>query len=125
MAKTKYANQQLVIQGEQIPRDKDHPYCKINIAALDRAIGELSHAGLKLYLYLAKNEPDYEFGMSPKALENKYGVSKSTYYRARDELIELGYLEELQDKSLRFREMPISKVQIEPDAPAPMTAWEF
>lgn len=110
MAKTKYANQQLVVQGTQIARDREHPYCRLNIDALNGAINKLSHAALKLYLYLAKNEPGYEFGLSPKALENAYGLSKSTYYRARDELISLGYLEELEDKTLRFWEVPQEKV---------------
>lgn len=106
MAKTKYANQQLVTQGILIPKDKDHPYCKLNIDALNGAIKDLSHAGLKLYMYLAKNEPGYEFGLSPKALENEYGLSKSTYYRAKEELIAHGYLEELDERTLRFWEAP-------------------
>ena len=57
------------------------------------AFAELSNKAKVLWLYIAKNQPDYEFFLSEKDVLN-FGIgSASSYDRAVKELINKGYLE--------------------------------
>ena len=99
-----YANQLSIVIGDRL-RNKEHPYCLMNNEALERACRELK-TGLKLWLYLAHHQDEYEFGLSQKACES-WGIKKDTYYRSRDELIEKKYLVEIGPSRYRFDEIPV------------------
>jgi len=62
---------------------------------------------LKLWLYLAKNQDDYQLELSQKALA-EWGLKKDAYYTAKKKLIEVGYLTPLREGSniLVFSEIP-------------------
>lgn len=60
---------------------------------------ELSPAGLKLYMYLAKNQDGYVLNFSSKDYCDTFGVVDKTFRNARAELIQKGYLKE--DKESR------------------------
>jgi hypothetical protein len=62
---------------------------------------------LKLWLYIAKNQDNYQFELSQKALA-EWGLKKDAYYAARKKLIEVGYLTPAQEGSniLIFSEIP-------------------
>ena len=52
----------------------------------------------KLYLYFASNKSDFTLALSPVAIEESIGISESTYRRAFQELLELGYLSRVEGK---------------------------
>lgn len=55
---------------------------------------ELSPAGLKLYMYLAKNQDGYILNFSSKDYCETFGVVDKTFRNARAELLQRGYLKE-------------------------------
>lgn len=75
--------------------DKDNLYVCINLEAIEAAMAALDGNCFKLWLYLAKNQSGYEFGLSQKDCE-KYGLKKDAYQRAVNVLIEKGYLTEIE-----------------------------
>ena len=66
-----------------------------------QAFNELSHGGIKLYMYLVENVDEYNFWLSPKDVMSKYHMSKSTYDRAKAELINRGYIVQ-EGKEIHF-----------------------
>lgn len=105
------ANQNIVRMGERTPRDKEHPFGRINIEAMQIAMQRLGSVGaFKLWCYLDKNEDGFSLELSQKACAD-WGIKKDSYYKARDALIEAGYLEEVGENSnvLVFHEIPIEK----------------
>ena len=66
----------------------------IGIDEIRTAAIELSPGSLKLYLYLVENVDGYDFWLSPSDVQKSYGISKSTYDRAKAQLIEKGYIVE-------------------------------
>ena len=85
-------NQKLIIVNKA-ESNKKNLYCVLNLQALDRACNVLqSKAGIKLYLYLAKNQDKYIFALSSRHFEEWAGVSKTAYDTAVQELIDNDYL---------------------------------
>ena len=58
----------------------------------------LKECALKLWLYFNKNQNNHSFELSQKACE-AWGIKKSSYYRAIEELIEKGYLQPINEDS--------------------------
>jgi len=104
----KYANQFTVVSGERLPRDGDHLYTRQSLEAIQLAMVNLKGETFKLWLYLSKNKDGEEWGLSPKACE-AWGIKKDSYYKARDTLIEKGYLVEIGKDKYRFDEIPTGK----------------
>lgn len=73
----------------------------VGIKNIRKAAKELSPAALKLYLYFVENQDNYFFHLSPKDFCIAYDVSESTYRRAKDELIQKGYIVQ-NDKEVHF-----------------------
>lgn len=63
------------------------------------AIKTLSHRGLKLYLFLAKNKDGEWYPLSQDNAENFTGMDENTYGKAVKELIEKGFLTETEKPS--------------------------
>ena len=85
-------NQKLIVVNKA-ESNKKNLYCVLNLQALDRACNILqSKAGIKLYLYLAKNQDKYTFALSSSAFTEWAGVSRTAYNTAVEELIENNYL---------------------------------
>ena len=84
---------QRVVTVHKAPADKSHLYTTINLQALGAACNTLqSKAGIKLFLYLAKNQDKYTFALSRADFMEWAGVKDTAYKTAVDELIEKGYL---------------------------------
>lgn len=83
-----YPNQNQAV----IHKRKWERYVMNGIEEQRAAACDLTHGGLKLYLYLCENIEGYTFWLSPKDIMEKYGMSKSTYDRAKSELIQKGYI---------------------------------
>lgn len=99
----------IIIQNA--PCDRNNLYCMINIEALQQAMSELSGAGLALWLYLAKNQNGYSMDLSP-ADAAKYGIKRSSFYRAEDELTRLGYIKHHKGNVFIFCNNPSPKMEL-------------
>jgi hypothetical protein len=98
---------QKVITVKKEKTDEKNYYCKINLSALEYSAIDLQSGAFKLWIYLAKNQPNYTFGLSSKALEENFGMKIKQYNNAVAELIEKGYLIKQKGNSYFFSEKPI------------------
>ena len=99
-----YANQLKVKVMPKAKRDKDHIYSMFNIDALQLAMNNLKGESFKLWVYLNKNQDNYEFDLSQAACA-QWGLKKDAYQSAKKTLMKLGYLIEGAE-SLEFYETP-------------------
>lgn len=113
-----YPNQKVILMGGKQPfTGKDgNFFSRRHIEAEAIAINQLTHSGLKLWLYLSKNADrdkegnPYRFALSQKGAEY-YSLPESSYRRAVNELIENGYLQRLDDSNTyEFNEYPLGSV---------------
>ena len=84
-------NQKTVQLAARTRRDAEHLYSMNNLDALQAAMQTLNGSGLKLWLYMNKNQDDYRFDLSRVDCA-KWGIKKDSYYSAVDELINKGFL---------------------------------
>lgn len=86
--------------------DTKNLYAKINIEALTSAVQDLKGESFKLWIYFSKNQDNYSFNLSKVDAIN-FGIgSISSYNRAVAELVEKGYLQEVQKDVYNFIEKP-------------------
>lgn len=83
----------------------------INIEAFQKAVSELSGVGLALWCYLAKNQNGYSLDLSP-ADAAKWGIKRSSFYRAEDELTRLGYIKYHKGNVFIFCNNPNPKMEL-------------
>lgn len=104
-------NQKVVYIGERLPRDGEHPYTEQSIEAMAHAAKELNGDRFKVWMYLSKNRDDFRLELSQKAVENEWGVKKDTFQRAIKDMIDLGYLVEIDNERnmWKFEELPEKK----------------
>ena len=69
-----------------------------NLEALQQAMNRLKGSGLKMWLYINKNQDNYRFELSRKACE-EWGIKKDSYYDGIKDLIANGYLRQSQPGS--------------------------
>ena len=103
----KYANQDRIIMGERVKRDGSHPYCIMNLQAVqDALINIRTVGGIKLWMYLNKNSDNYVVDLSRTELVEHWGFTKDTYLGGKNELKKLGYLTPVNgsDKIFTFHE---------------------
>ena len=84
-------NQKTVKLAPRTKRDSEHLYSMNNLDALQMAMKTLNGSGLKLWLYLNKNQDGYRLELSRVDCAN-WGIKKDSYYKAVDELIQKGFL---------------------------------
>lgn len=85
--------------------DKQNLYCKINLNALESAAADLQAGAFKLWIYFAKNQDNFVFGLSNKAVAEMFGIKKDQYDKAVKELIQKGYLIETSKNHYNFKEL--------------------
>lgn len=103
----KYANQDRIVMGERVARDTNHPYCMMNLQALQDALVNIrTVGGIKLWMYLNKNSGSYVVDLSRAELMQHWGFSKDNYLGGKNELKKLGYLTPVDgsDKIFTFHE---------------------
>lgn len=83
-------NQKTLIINKPLP---GAPFLQINELDWQEAFRNLKPTTFAVYLYLAQNANGYSFEYSPQAIENVGLMNKGTASRARQELIEKGYIE--------------------------------
>ena len=72
-------NQKIVQIARRTKRDKDNLYAMTNLEALQQAMSTLKGSGLKMWLYLNKNQDNYRLELSRVACE-EWGIKKDSYY---------------------------------------------
>lgn len=121
-------NQKIVYIGERLPRDTEHPYTEQSIEAMRHAASELSGDRFKVWMYLSKNRDDFTLELSQKDML-KWGVKKDTYQRAVNDLIDLGYLVEIDKERNEWEFIEYPREKMEKSAvPVVMTndkTWDF
>lgn len=86
------ANQKVITIHKE-PTNKENPYATINLEALSEAVHNLqSEKGIKLYLYLAKNQNGYTTALSNSDFGEWANCGRTAYNTAVAELIEKRYL---------------------------------
>lgn len=103
----KYANQDRIFMGEREKRDGNHPFCMMNLKAIQEAMTNIrTIGGIKLWLYLNKNADNYIVDLSRAELVAHWGFTKDTYLAGKNELKKLGYLTSVNgsDKVFTFHE---------------------
>ena len=93
-----YPNQKEVQVAKRTPRDPKHLYSMNNLDALRQAMNCLKGSGLKMWLYLNKNQNNYRFGLSRVDCA-EWGIRKDSYYDGIKDLIANGYLRQSQPGS--------------------------
>ena len=106
MSEIKTVPNQRVITVNKAPADKQHLYTVINLQALNTACMKLqSKAGIKLFLYLAKNQNGYKFALSSADFMEWSGVKIGAYNTAFKELVDNGYLSSIGGNYYIFNEL--------------------
>ncbi len=89
---------QRTIKVKKSATDRAHKYTANNLEALAEASKNLqSLGGFKLYMYLAKNQNDYELALSSADFKAWSGLASRAYTTAFEELKSKGYLIALND----------------------------
>ena len=101
--KIKTVPNQRTIKVGKSTTDKAHKYTMNNLEALAEASKNLQTlGGFKLYMYLAKNQDDYEFALSSADFKEWSGLGYRAFTTAFEELIKKGYIVPLNNKFSRY-----------------------
>lgn len=100
-------NQKIITVNKE-PTDRKHKYMCVNIEAMQMAMNDLTPAQLKVWVYFAKNQNEYEFELSSVAVCAFCNISDKTYREAIKTLVAKRYLikRENNKKVYDFYEIP-------------------
>ena len=116
-------NQKIISEFIYEPCDKDNPYAMVNIEALYAAMSSLDKIySLKLWLYLSKNARNYRHFELSQAECAEWGIPRSSYYKAVEDLMEKNYLVPSgdSDKFFTFYQVPVSSGDWENSGKSPV-----
>lgn len=101
-------NQQMVRINKQSTNDKEETnyYAKINLRSIQYAIKDLTSAEFQVWLYFAKNQPNFTFFVSPASAKADWNLSPSTFRKAKRVLKDKGYLVDTGQGYWNFYEIP-------------------
>lgn len=117
--KIKTVANQRIIKIKKEATDNQHKYTTNNLNALDEALKQLtSTGGFKLYMYLAKNQNNYELALSSADVNKCCGLAYTAYRTAFEELVDKGYLVPVNQKQTLFifRDKANSSIEIKDKA---------
>ena len=104
---------QKTITTKSAKHDKENLYAVTSIEAMSEAMVNLDGSAFKLWSYMAKNQNNYTFALSRVDACRFCGMSKPTYLKAIQNLIETGYLVETSPNHYDFYEkLPEQKEEI-------------
>lgn len=92
----KLAPNQKAIRIVKAVADKENKYGVFNKETMMKAMRALRPSTFKLWCYLGVNQDSYEFGFSSQDASLQCGMSKRTCIESIKELIEKGYLVEVE-----------------------------
>ena len=90
--------QKIVKIQPRIKRNANNLYAMFNLEALSEAAKNLNGSGLKMWLYLNKNQDGFKVELSQAACRD-WGIKKDSYYNGIKELIIQRYLEPVYEGS--------------------------
>ena len=99
-------NQKIIKVNKEIC-GKGNLYAAINLEAMERAAQDLDAACFKLWIYFAKNQNNYEFALSSKAIADSFGMKKDQYDRAIKVLLDKHYLIQEKGNQYSFHEIAL------------------
>lgn len=101
--KIKTVPNQRTLKVNKSATDKSHKYTINNLEALAEASQKLqSLGGFKLYMYIAKNQSNFEFALSSADFKAWCGLGYRAYSTAFTELVKVGYLIPLNSSSTYY-----------------------
>lgn len=102
------SNQRSIVVHKEVTNNEniENYYAKINLNALKMAMSSLTPKAFELWIYLSKNKDKYFMWLSKVDFLNWSNVKSTSYYKAFDELKELGYLVERENNMYDFYEVP-------------------
>lgn len=80
-----------MVQIHKAPRNGE-AFLSLNKELLFTLLMDLTHSELRLYLFLSSNRDEWKLPFSKQLIQNEIGLSKNSFYLARDGLIRKGYL---------------------------------
>ena len=92
-------NQKIIQIAKRRPYDSNNIYGMAHIDAMKKASKELSGVAYKLWCAFNSNQNDRSFELSQVAMEKEWGIKKTSYYKAIDELVEFHYLAPVKEGS--------------------------
>ena len=98
-----YPNQR-ILTVHKAPLEEN--FLGVNNCVWMAACRDLGYPATILYLYLAANRNNYQFALSPAAIQNALGMPRSTYRDQINNLMNKGYLVESGGNRLDFYEVP-------------------
>ena len=98
-----YPNQKIVTV-HKAPANKENVYGVLNKAAAFSALQNLTHNELKVFMYLALNQPDYCMALSTSDIAAKVGSTEDGMRKAIQGLIKKGYMVQEQGRAYAFYE---------------------
>ena len=118
---------QRIIKVQKAKADKEHLYTMFNLKALNSAFQCLnSIGGIKLFIYIGKNQNNYSFELSRAAFMEWSGLAETAYKSGIKELINKGYLvntngnnyifyesKEIDNKADKNKDIRIKREEIE------------
>ena len=100
-----YPNQKIVTV-HKAPANKENVYGVLNKAAAFSALQSLTHNELKVFMYLALNQPDYCMALSTSDVADKVGSTEDGMRKAVQGLIKKGYIVQEHGRVYAFYENP-------------------
>lgn len=91
-------------------KDEGMKFMYVGIEEIRNAAKNLTPSAFKLYLYFAENADDWKFSLSFNDFNQAYGVAESTYRKAKQELIDKGYIVEREHNNFDFYTDPSDAV---------------
>lgn len=95
---------QKTITTKSAKHDKKNIYATLNIKAMQEAMLLLKPNTFKVWCYMAKNQNNYTFALSCKDACDFCRMTKPTYLKCIQELIECGYLVNTSGNHYNFYE---------------------
>ena len=83
-------------------------FLQVGIDEIQEVVKKYNKSTVALYLYLCANADGYNLALSQVAVENAYGIKKTAYYDAIDNLIKDGYLVKESGNTYGFYTTPLS-----------------
>lgn len=118
---------QKTITTRSAAHNKQNIYAVLNIDAIYDAMALLSANTFKLWVYMAKNQNNYTFALSCVDACRVCKMSKPTYLKCVNELIECGYLVQTESNKYDFFEkLPkVGDIEITINKAEPIVEEEF
>ena len=109
-----YPNQK-VVTTHKAESNKENIYGILNIEALHQASKVMNDKEFRLYVYMSCQQDGYTYGLSPKAIKERIGLSEDRCRAAVNGLIDKGYLKKQTDGSnlYDFFENPAGIINIQ------------